>query len=193
MATSSSYSQGPEPPSSKKVPHRKVLSEFQQFALQKYLNLKDVMQSLVDKNVMPSAKVGRALAAKNDVVKFLSFLKKRSVEDFVIFLETLQESFPVNEDHKTLVNIMASSLRNVDLSSGSDFMKRIESVVEAAAKIEHDQTPGPVPSTVIPTSSVDMEQTTQMSISRPPEGFIPPWSDPAIYKRGGWYILLPCT
>ena len=198
MATSSSYSQGPEPPSSKKVPHRKVLSEFQQFALQKYLNLKDVMPSLIDKNVMPSAKVGRALAAKNDVVKFLSFLKKRSVEDFVIFLETLQESFPVNEDHQTLVNIMASSLRNVDLSSaaGSDFMKRIESVVEAAAKIEHDQTP--VPSTVIPTShttlpaeGVDTEQTTQMSVFRPPKGFIPPGRTQHFTREEGGTFYCP--
>jgi len=189
MATSSSYSQGPEPPSSKKVLHWMVLSEFQQFALPKYLNLKDVMPSLIDKKVMPSAKVGRALAAKNDVVKFLSFLKKRSVEDFVIFLETLQESFPVNENYKTLVNIMASWLRNMDLSSGSDFMKRIESVVEAAAKIEHDQTQ--VPSTVIPTSSVDTEQTTQMSISRPPKGFIPPGRTQHFTREEGGTFYCP--
>lgn len=196
MATSSSYPQGPEPPSSKKVPHRKVLSEFEQFALPKYLNLKGVMPSLIDKKVMPSAKVGRALAAKNEVEKFLSFLKKRSVEDFVIFLETLQESFPVNEDHKTLVSIMASSLRNVDLSSGSDFMKRIENVVEAAAKIEHDQTP--LPSTVIPTSpmtlpaaGVDTEQTTQMSISRPPEGFIPPCRTQHFTREEGGTFYCP--
>lgn len=189
MATSSSYSQGPEPSTSKKVLHWMVLSEFQQFALPKYLNLKDVMPSLIDKKVMPSAKVGRALAAKNDVVKFLSFLKKRSVEDFVIFLETLQESFPVNEGHKTLVNIMASWLRNVDLSSGSDFMKRIESVVEAAAKIEHDQTP--IPSSVIPTSSVDTEQSTQMSIPRPPEGFIPPGRTQQFTREEGGTFYCP--
>ena len=197
MATSNS--QDPEGPGRKKVPHRKVLSEFQQFALQKYLNLKEVMPSLIDKRVMPSAKVGRALAAKNEVVKFLSFLKKRSVEDFVIFLETLQESFPVNEDHKTLVNVMGSMLSNVDLPSGSDLMRRIEIVVEAAAvKLEHDQTP--VPSTVIPSShlmppaasvTTGIEQTTQISILRPPKGFIPPGRTQHFKREEGGTFYCP--
>ena len=187
MATSNS--QDPEGPGRKKLQHREVLSEFQQFALQKYLNLKEVMPSLIDKKVMPSAKVGRALAAKNEVVKFLSFLKKRSVEDFVIFLETLQESFPVYEDHKTLVNVMGSMLSNVDLPSGSDLMRRIEIVVEAARVLEHDQTP--VLSTVIPPAASVTTGIEQISIPRPPKGFIPPGRTQHFKREEGGTFYCP--
>ena len=90
-----------------------------------------VIPGLIGRGVI-SKKVGRGITKKKElqVQVLMGVLKKKSVGAFVAFLEALGETLSQCEDHKTLVNLMSSSIRRTDLPPQS--AQVIEAILQAA-------------------------------------------------------------
>ncbi len=210
MAT---HAQGQGRATLRKESHGKVLAEWEQFALKDLLNLKQLMPTLVEKKVVPE-RVGHALA--KDTKRFLAFLKVKPVDHFVLFLETLAESFPESKDHVKLVSLMSNSLESLNVPQGSETFRRIQRVIEAtkqqtepvseessvisltsqdAAQLQVSPTQvmeGP-PLQIVATSSTETGrfQSSLPSIPRPPEGFIQPARSQHFRREEGGTFYCP--
>jgi len=136
--------------------HARVLVDWEQSAIKRYLNVEKVIPGLISRGVI-SKNIGRGITKKKELqVKVLmGVLKKQPVERFVAFVEALGETFSQCEDHKTLVNLMSSSIRCIDLPPQSTEV--MEKVIQAA--VEDKQT-GPVVErqTLSQTSSLRLQR-----------------------------------
>ena len=136
--------------------HARVLVDWEQSAIKRYLNVEKVIPGLISRGVI-SKNVGRGIMKKKELqVKVLmGVMKKQPVERFVAFVEALGETFSQCEEHKTLVNLMSSSIRRIDLPPQSTEV--MEKVIQAA--VEDKQT-GPVVEgqTLYQTSSLQLQK-----------------------------------
>jgi len=141
-----------------RLSHARILEDWEQSAIKRYLNVEKVIPGLISRGVL-TKKHGRGIAktkTKELQVKVLmGVLKKQPMEGFVAFVETLGETFSQCEDHKTLVNLMSSSIRCSDLPPQSTEV--MEKVIQAAME---DKQTGPVVErqTLYQTSSLQLQK-----------------------------------
>ena len=129
---------------SRRLTHRQVLVDWEQFAINKLLNLEKVMPGLVQRRVVTN-KTGKRILKHDNADVLLGILKQKSVETFVDFLAALAESFPDCERHRDLVNVMSESLELIDLT-GASAATRVamqEVIAEAAPKKPEAPLPDP--------------------------------------------------
>ena len=113
--------------------HVKILGQWQQFALRRYLNLEKILPQLVTRKVI-SKRWSIFLAEEGyDIDLFLAQLKKKDVEKFTKFFELLEETFEEIANHKALVDTMAEHLLQIS-NADAEQKERIIRVVFSATQ-----------------------------------------------------------
>ena len=178
--------------------HVQALDDWEQSAIKPYLNVEKVIPGLVSRGVI-SKKVGRGITKSKElqVQALMGVLKKKPVGAFVAFVEALGETLSQCEDHKTLLNLMSSSIRRTDLPPQSTEV--IEAIIQAAKEEKETGLVMVEKQAVHQTSSPQLRELTahQLQLSsvasqspiHPPSGFIE--SRSAYCTRNSVSLYLP--
>lgn len=110
-------------------PHHHVFNALQQSIIKGLTN--DIFEHLVLKGVIPESDVESRYETRNGIKILIGYLRNRSFEDFLLFVECIflsQQQDPSKSKGSTLVESMVRAVQDFDQRNNTNYSERIIAV-----------------------------------------------------------------